>query len=239
MEATRYGLDHQRFLSYVIKEGCLQTSRALEICKNFDIDSIKNEKGLKCFIQTINERIGTYSMHISVINCEITGISYVVLNDMANDDISRMQKGFKPIELKYFEMIVKKIFCSKSKQLLINQCLNYSSTLPVKISITDAEVLLEKWKNLGYFVLNDDMVYLGVRCLSEFAPFFWKYCENYVKRCELCSELVVKGRSCASCKVTIHGYCLNNFSRQEKCPHCNNDWQDIEQSNEDTSSEEE
>ncbi|XP_071053346.1 uncharacterized protein [Onthophagus taurus] len=152
MEATRYGLDHQRFLSYVIKEGCLQTSRALEICKNFDIDSIKNEKGLKCFIQTINERIGTYSMHISVINCEITGISYVVLNDMANDDISRMQKGFKPIELKYFEMI---------------------------------------------------------------------------------------GRSCASCKVTIHGYCLNNFSRQEKCPHCNNDWQDIEQSNEDTSSEEE
>lgn len=123
-------------------------------------------------------------------NCEITGERLIVWLNTRNDEISKLQNTFTPIELEYFQVLLKEIVVSQERYLVFSICSNLSSTLTAPLSKTDSFKLLSKWIKSGYFVKKDGRVYLGVRTLNEYSSYFHEYCEDYFSTCSLCSEKV-------------------------------------------------
>lgn len=147
---------------------------------------------LKEFTSVINREITKQEFKIVLNVCEVTGQKQVILINTANDDISKLQNAFSTTQLEFFQRILQEIVTSEDKKLPHIYCLNLSTKLTGKLTHRDAEKLIDKWTRMGYLVQHDSDIYLGSRCIIEFTSFFKGHCEDYVRNCSLCSELVFK-----------------------------------------------
>lgn len=142
---------------------------------------------LKSLIIEINREIGNQSFKIATSVCEVTGENVFVWLNTKNDDLSKQQMGFSPVELEYFHAVMQEIVTSEDHELPYARCINITSSLEGTLTRENGEKALLKWIKGGYFVKKTDTVYLGQRTILEFTSFLRTNTENCV--CSLCSEL--------------------------------------------------
>lgn len=136
----------------------------------------------------INRQIGPQSFKVVFCTCEVTNNEMVVWLNTKNDDISKMQSTYSPLEFTYFHAIVEDLLESVDHLLPLTVCMNIASSLAAPFSRDNAERFLFKLIKGGYFINNNDNIYLGPRLIQEFMTYLKTFCSDNV--CNLCSELV-------------------------------------------------
>lgn len=132
-------------------------------------------------------------MKIIISICEVTNNKYITLVKTIHDDLIKLHPYYSDIEKQYFQTIFQEILGKQNYEILINECLNLSSTFH-SISIQRAQTLLNKWIMDGYFVKNENRVYFGIRTISEFNELFRNNYADQISICILCQELIFNVR---------------------------------------------
>ncbi|XP_017772583.1 PREDICTED: non-structural maintenance of chromosomes element 1 homolog [Nicrophorus vespilloides] len=220
-----YNDTHRSFLQYMIGKGCVSLDKSINIYNDLCNESYSSHVKLEAFIKEINKCIGEQSLKINVLTCEVTGEQFVVLVQMLVDGSSKLNSSYTTIESEYFHNLVNELVVTDEKKLKHIFCLNLASSLSGTFSREAAQNVLQRCFSNGYLRLKDGEVYLGPRCISEFTPYFYKDYEEYIVKCNLCSELVFTGVACANCDHLMHRSCMEKFQKKRsKCPNCKNPW---------------
>lgn len=140
--------------------------------------------------------MASHGFRLSCVTCEVSGEDLIIWLNTKNDSLNRLQNTFSPIELEYFQILMREIIISKERCLLYSICASLSTTLTSPLSKTDALDLLTKWNKSGYFVSKNSRLYLGARCIIEFCSYYREHCGDYLNTCSLCSEILFKVRIC-------------------------------------------
>lgn len=152
------------------------------------IKGVATITGLNTLIMEINREIKKQCFKISQTICEVTGEDVLVWINTKNDELSKLQSGFPPIECEYFHAVMQEILNSEEHAILYPRCINISSTLTAPLSRENGEKAVLKWVQGGYLVKKEQYVYLGARMILEFTTYLRKNTENCI--CGLCAELV-------------------------------------------------
>ncbi|KAK4872877.1 hypothetical protein RN001_014906 [Aquatica leii] len=221
-----YSLDHKYFLQFMLKNSYISIDKALEFCHKHPID-VTDLASLKRFISVINAKITQQDLKLLVLKCEVTNDDALALVNTANDDITKLQNVYSANELEYFQLLLHELVVSENHRLKKMGCFNL--TLIRGLTKDHIEKLLTKWIKNGYLVEKDSYVYLGARCIIEFAPYLSAHCKHFYSDCFLCSEAVFVGSTCASCNKIMHKSCLDKYlTKKNQCPECKRDWEDLE-----------
>lgn len=209
------------------------------------ISEVTDQPQLESFLSKINRKISRHHFKIACVTCEVTGEELLVWLNTRNDNISKAQDVFNPAELEYFQIVMGEIIESDDKSLPLNVCLNLATSLIANLLFkAEAQKTIQKWVKGAYLVNHNGKVYLGARCIHEFASYFRKLGER-LNICNLCSEIVFvvrnlrisfvaklsfydfQGNTCGTCSNTFHKVCLNTYLRRKKsCPQCKNSWEE-------------
>jgi len=223
-----YGDPHKYFVQFMLKNSYISVEKALEFCQKH-VDEVNDMTTLKTFMSEINRTISKQELKISMLKCEVTGDVKLALLNTANDEISKLQNIFSPIETEYFQLLLKDIIVSDEHKIQNMACFNLTNNLTATLRKDAVEKLLKKLIDEGYLVEKDSYMYLGPRCVVEFAPYFQTHCKDYYTICHLCSELVFTGKCCSSCTKLMHNHCIEKYlAKQNKCPNCKATWQEME-----------
>ncbi|CAH0559448.1 unnamed protein product [Brassicogethes aeneus] len=215
---------HRYFLQYMLKNGVCNKVAALKYCKKLDNDNIKDIDDLKSLVIKINREIGKQSLKITYGTCEVTNQEMIVMLNTKNDALAKLQISFTPAHLEYFQAILGEILNSENYRITFIVCLNLTSTLVLSLSRDKGQVVFDKWVKGGYFVKDQNHVYLGLRTIFEFTSYLRSHCPNSL--CKLCNELVFIGKSCSKCSMVFHGYCITKYLKnQVSCPSCDLKWE--------------
>lgn len=149
---------------------------------------MENADKLEAFICEINKKIVAQKLKISVVHCEVTGDIKIALLNLANDAISKAQIGFAQEEIHYFQFLLEELITTDNHKIRKMICFNLKNMDTYTLQKDKIEVLLDKLINTGYLAEKDAFVYLGARCIAEFAPYFHNNCKEYFTLCYLCSE---------------------------------------------------
>ncbi|KAF5278873.1 hypothetical protein FQR65_LT03562 [Abscondita terminalis] len=226
-----YTLNHKYFLQFMLKNSYISINKALEFCDKHPIDKVSNLTTLKQFITEINFNIKKQYLKLVILKCEVTSNDFLVLVNSANDDITKLQSVYNVSELDYFQHLLHElVVVSENHRLKKMNCFNMTTVKG--LSKDNIEKLLTKLMDNGYLVEKDSYVYLGARCIVEFAPHFNENCRDYYSDCFLCSEMVFVGGICASCDKLMHKNCLDKYlAKKRACPSCKVDWVELDYAN--------
>ncbi|XP_044265301.1 non-structural maintenance of chromosomes element 1 homolog [Tribolium madens] len=215
---------HKFFIQFMLTNGLVTVDKALKFFS--EISPEQNQLiHLKSLIIEINRAIGLQYFKIATSICEVTGENVFIWINTKNDELSKHQLGFSPVELEYFHAIMQEIITSENHQVLYPRCINITSTLVGTLSRESGEKALIKWIKGGYFVKKQQFVYLGARTILEFTTYLRTNTENCT--CSLCSELVFVGKNCGSCENTFHAFCIQKYLQNQcRCPSCKADWEE-------------
>ncbi|XP_030748170.1 non-structural maintenance of chromosomes element 1 homolog [Sitophilus oryzae] len=212
-------LKQKMFIQFMIKNGAATTDQALSFCQ----DSVENFVELKLFIHEINREISKQNFKIGLTTCEVSNQDFVLWLNTKNDDVSKLQITYSTIELEYFHVLMQEILISEHRRITYATALNITSSLTSNFTRTNGQTVLKKWFAGQYFIKENSYVYLGSRLITEFTTYLKIQSPDQI--CKLCSELVFKGRICASCDSINHSYCLDKYlERQNNCPSCSEEW---------------
>ncbi|KAL1491977.1 hypothetical protein ABEB36_012487 [Hypothenemus hampei] len=214
--------NHRYLVQYMLRNGSVTLTKALSYCKNLP-EPVEDFRGLKIMILEINRKIQKNSFKIVLTTCEVTSQEQVVWLNLKNDDISKFQIAYNPLELEYFHAILQEILNSEDHRLLYVTVLNITSTLTAQFSRDSGQKVLTKWFKGGYYIQSGDFVYLGSRLILEFTSYLKAHMPNQI--CPLCSELAFTGQHCNACGKLLHSHCISNYLKTQKhCPSCNSLW---------------
>lgn len=156
----------------------------------FFLDSVHNVKDLKLIITKINGEIVRNGLKLTYGRCEITNNKCIALINTKCDTIALLQSTFSPVQLEYFQAIISEILGSDEYRITFIICINITSTLVGKMTRDQGQNTLNVWIKGGYFIKDEDYVYLGLRTKMEFATYLRQHCPDSL--CKLCSELVFR-----------------------------------------------
>lgn len=179
------------------------------------LDDFQGLEDLKRLLSEINNKIEAQQIKILLARCEVTNVEKVIVQTLADDDISKTQINFKAVEVEYFHTVMREIVKSEERRLQTIACLNLVKKLMAKLSKSDAERFLEKCERMGYLVTEVGYVHLGPRCILEFAPYFRTHCQDCLKYCELCSDIVFTVRVLWKWKL-VRGNVTKGFLRGKR-----------------------
>ncbi|KAJ3647581.1 hypothetical protein Zmor_019452 [Zophobas morio] len=221
---TAFNNTHRYFTQFMLSNGIVTLDNAMKF-----FEEISPERNTLAFLKTlvieINREICKQSFKIATTICEITGDKVFVWLNTKSDELSRLQVGFSAVELEYFHAILQEIVTSDDHTIQYPRAINIASTLTATLSRDNGEKALIRWIKGGYYVKQDERVFLGPRTILEFTTFLRTNTENC--SCDLCSELVFVGETCNSCSKTFHKLCINKYlQNQQSCPSCRNTWGD-------------
>ncbi|KAJ8919171.1 hypothetical protein NQ315_012157 [Exocentrus adspersus] len=222
---------HKYFVQYMLKNGVSSVDDALSYCKYISKGKIETMTQLKTLIIELNREISKQFYKLVLFVCEVTNRNMVVWLNTKNDDISKYQIAYSPIELEYFQAILQEILHSEDHRITFIVCINITSTLTAHFSRDSGQKVLNKWLKGGYYIKKGDFIHLGPRTILEFTAFLRANCPDSI--CNLCSEIVFTGSKCYHCDKVLHSYCLSTYlSTQSICPCCKNDWVHVTEENE-------
>lgn len=149
---------------------------------------IRTPSQFKNLIGDINTQIMEHSFKIVYDVCEVNNKEVIIWINTKNDEISKLQVTFTPLDLEYFHVILQEILGTDQHHLGYISCLNIASTLTAPMTRTHGQNLLEKWAKMGYYIQKDGKIYLGSRLIVEFNAYLKEQAPDSI--CNLCSELV-------------------------------------------------
>lgn len=158
------------------------------------LGEIEDINMLERLVAEINGTISKQSFKLKFFVCEVTNQKVLVWLNTKNDDISKLQIKFSPVELEYFHAILQELIHNEEHRLTTIVCINITSTLTSHLTRENGQKLLNIFLKNGYFVVKGAYIYLGPRLILEFTIYLKTHCPESV--CTLCSELV---------------FCVSNF----------------------------
>lgn len=119
--------------------------------------------------------------------CEVRNQKYITLFNTIQDDIVK-RSYYTDNDSVYFERVLEELMNTPDHKLSTNECLNL---IPpnTQVKPTQAQILLNKWIDDGYFVKLRNIVYIGPRTIHEFNTKLRSNSEDKVYICTLCREL--------------------------------------------------
>ncbi|EDW77422.1 uncharacterized protein Dwil_GK18896 [Drosophila willistoni] len=198
------------------------------LCEHHNVRKPSQLEDLKTFVKEIDESIGEYNQTLTFIKHPIKGKEYLVYAKTdATPDSAVGLSTMAAVEYQYFSILLDKIAqeddCSIPWTGAYKDLGFEASAKPPKKN--RLQVLLHKWCEMGYFLAEDDKIYLGPRSLVEFEFYLLTNHPGTIKKCVLCNNVVLWDIRCASCQEQIHRDCIHKYlQRRSHCPACNSLW---------------
>ncbi|XP_074597518.1 SMC5-SMC6 complex component Non-SMC element 1 [Brevipalpus obovatus] len=225
MEDITLEEDHQALLQLFMK---VKAATCQEI---FDwgakLELINGWGDLEDKIVTINRVIRVFRQQIQKCTDEETEQDHYVFFNMSDNEIARLAILFTKPQLEFFKKLIEKIVLSSSgyvyKDDVVETCRTELEELNVKIGLTEAFELIQKWIDFKYFSDNSSgkRICLGVSSLTELSPYLKQYYPHNVTSCELCKFICLQGVDCHHLSVKLHNRCaIKYFDSFKNCSTC-------------------
>lgn len=148
-----------------------------------------NANTLSNYIDEINGRISRFDQKITKYEYGLDLENYYVFCSTAKTSVSKMQHCYTDNELDYFKQIFAKVVENPELKISPREALNLQSSCSGKLNKVRAEKLLDTWSTTGYFVRNENMLYLGPKSLTEFKEDLKEMNADHLKGCGLCEDI--------------------------------------------------
>ncbi|XP_055386387.1 non-structural maintenance of chromosomes element 1 homolog [Condylostylus longicornis] len=224
---------HRILLQACANNGCLKINNALQILEkaiegNQDQENEINKENLKKYIKEINNKISNMGQKLEVIKHEFLKEDFLVFANTVQDSINEFQLQYNPAELMYLRILLRKIVEHPEHCLKIILAINSVCDVKEKnIPKAQAENLLDNWKNLGYFIIENDCVWLGPRAIVEYGNVLKLQFPNEIQTCPQCKVVVFYGVKCGNenCETSFHRNCVaEHLTHFSDCPSCKTLW---------------
>ncbi|XP_054167162.1 non-structural maintenance of chromosomes element 1 homolog isoform X2 [Oppia nitens] len=151
---------------------------------------------------------------------ETDGSIYYALINTADSEVTRLATNWSQKDLLYFRKIVDAIVGSDNSSISSTKMLNIGRDDELKLVITAAERVTNKWIREKWLdEIDDGRVALGVRTLLEMNVYLRDHFG--LQDCFRCKILCVRGQNCVTCDTKLHNHCCDaNFIPNNRCPNC-------------------
>ncbi|RWS03941.1 non-structural maintenance of chromosomes element 1-like protein, partial [Dinothrombium tinctorium] len=200
-----------------------------EVIRNFR-DASNAESDVDAIVCEVNNALKPYRMQIAKGVDEHTAVEYYAFVNLVDTEITRLSSLYKKEQYEYFKKIVSTLFESDYSLLSRNAAVNLCHSLEennIKMKVTDADSLLDKWIDEKYFALTEDrkQIYFGVRSILEMQPYFKQHFPSNITECNLCKVSCIRGVHCPKCETKFHFHCASRcFQDNRKCAQCGHIW---------------
>lgn len=138
-------------------------------------------------IDTINAKIQRYDQQIVKFQFGLNQAEYYIFYSTAKTSISSMHHTFTENELDYFKMLLLIVIENEDLNISPLNALNIQTA--TKINKTRIEKMLDNWIMNGYFVREDNKIYLGPKSVIEFKEIIQSMELNHLRSCLLCEDI--------------------------------------------------
>lgn len=138
-------------------------------------------------IEAINTKIARFDQRIVKFQFGLDQAHYYVFYSTTKTSISTMHHTFSETELDYFKMLF--LIVLESEELNISPLNALNIQTATKINKTRIEKMLENWIMDGYFLRQDDKIYLGPKSVIEFKEIIQKMELPHLRSCMLCEDV--------------------------------------------------
>ncbi|XP_067942415.1 non-structural maintenance of chromosomes element 1 homolog [Watersipora subatra] len=239
MASQELSSSQKMFLQSIAHAGFMDASTVksrYKACReHFGEDAPVNEiEALRDFIKAINTHLRRLDLEVKKGIEEDTGRPcYVFINSVDNTFLMAAGK-YTVKQMHYFSVLLKLIVMSEEGCITVVDALNAVDSLEFKMSKADASQLIhqawhmsDKWlKGVRPFGCpqqeeeedGNTMLTLGSRSILELERYMRDTYSDYVKDCNICNRLCIRGLLCEGCDCKTHVYCLRSYLRKKKDP---------------------
>lgn len=139
-------------------------------------------------IETINSKIGGFDQQIGNLQFGLNQTDYLIFYATAKTSISPMHHTFNHTELDYFKLLL--LCVMENEELNISPLNALNIQTATKINKTRIEKMLENWIMNGYFLRQENKIYLGPKSLIEFKEIIQNMELPQLRSCVLCEQVV-------------------------------------------------
>jgi hypothetical protein len=140
----------------------------------------------------LNAKISVFDQKISTFDYGLTNEEFIVFHSSAQTSMSKLQNSYNESELDFFKLLLTKITGNEDLNITPREALNISSNIQPKLNKMRAQKLLDSWIAIGYFHQHtDNLIYIGVKTLTEFKEILQKMELAYCRTCLLCENIAV------------------------------------------------
>lgn len=199
----------------------------LQICQSYDVP-VRPEDFTMC-ISAINKKLKPLCMELRHGKAEDDGTSYFALINTFEGDHSQVATEFNPNEIAFFKKVLDLIVTSNDGFVSAMTLVNLGTEMEQKMTASVSEALLTKLVEEKWLTEIDGEFMLGPRSIIELSMYLKNIYQEEIPDCKFCSNIVVKGQTCANCGIRVHLYCANRCLKgrsadSRKCPGCQARW---------------
>ncbi|KAF6017193.1 NSMCE1 [Bugula neritina] len=229
-------LSQKMFLQSILHYGFMDSSTvkaSYQSCRE-RYDEPTNLEDLRNFLRDINAQIRFMDIEVRKGFDEDSGLAcYVAINTVDNPFLQGTGK-YTLKQMEYFKMLMKLIVLSDEGSITMVDALNAVDSLDFKLSKHEAAQLIEKdwvtsdkWlKGVTPFqldrtqdeeyVADNTMITLGTRSIVELERYIRDTFSEYVKDCNICTRICIRGLVCRQCEHKVHAGCVKSYLSKQK-----------------------
>ncbi|KAK7100948.1 non-structural maintenance of chromosomes element 1 homolog [Littorina saxatilis] len=217
---------HKAFLQAFMSVGVQKAKEVKEVyrkCCEQCAEPYSNEEKERTrqmveFIRTINNCIQPFHLEVKKGVCEEDGTHFYCLVNNVENAFTLLASDYTANDLEFFKKLVEEIISSDGC-VGSRVALNVVERLEKKMTRQDAEILLERLENDRWVLMKEGVVSLSVRSILELNQYIQQVYPDFVKNCNICKLICLKGQACDECGVKIHNHCATRYFRdQDRCP---------------------
>ncbi|KAI9291700.1 hypothetical protein K502DRAFT_352728 [Neoconidiobolus thromboides FSU 785] len=208
-------------------------------------------------LHDINEAIFIVGFEIKKALDPISRAPFFCITNIVDDEMAQLGNNFTPIEMRYLKTLIHSIITAPRKKFFIsgieasklallpdevqNNNNENNETNEEVVQTTDKLTIAEKDHLIDRFInetwlekTSGGYLTLTMRTLLELQTNILDNYKDYIKKCMLCSTLVINGEICKDedCDSWVHIGCIAHYHRASgkkglelKCPKCKCKWE--------------
>lgn len=215
----------QAFMNKSVQDGKQVKALYRHCCETYaepyNSDERERNQHMVELIRTINASILPFHLEVKKGICEDDGTNYYCLVNNVENNITRLSSDYTPNELEFFKKLVESIVENEGR-VGSRAALNLVERLDKKMTKQEAEFLLERLQTERWVLQKEGKVSLSVRSILELNQYIQQVYPDYVKVCNMCNLICLKGEACEECGVKLHHHCAVRYFRDRRdnprCP---------------------
>lgn len=150
-------------------------------------DPFPTPQELEKFIDTINSKINRFDQKIVKFQFGLNMAEYYIFHSTAKTSVSPLQHTFNENELDYFKILLSNIISCEDLCISPLNAMNLQTA--TKINKTRIEKIVDNWVRNGYFLRQDNKIYLGPKSAIEFKEIIQSMEIPHLRSCLLCEDV--------------------------------------------------
>ncbi|XP_072950056.1 non-structural maintenance of chromosomes element 1 homolog [Epargyreus clarus] len=215
-----YGDTHRYLLRLIASQSVMSLEQAKEIAEK----KAGHAVDLQVMVQEINNKIKPLLQEIRFVKDEVTTDDLVVFLSIGDDETTKAQNVFSPVELEFFRVLIENIMSIETREIAEMSALNLVNNIKVGtriLSKINAQNILNVWCRMQYLQKEGNNYVLGVRGINEFESYLLTNMPDIMEKCSICKIIVYRGYNCPSCTLAIHNRCLDAcLQKAQRWPCC-------------------